>query len=86
MNRPIDLADRLLELAELELAMAKELYARAMAATDPAEHIRLSRAYIRSASAVRRTLKQRREIERDHLRTATARAAAEWPDGAGGIH
>ena len=87
MSDPLNLMDHLMELAERELAAGEALHARAMAAADTAEYVRLSRAYIRSASTVRRLLKRRHELEREHLRQAKAGAAAEWPDGrAGGVH
>src|SRR5258705_8925277 len=58
----------LAELSELGLALARDLQARALAATDIAEASELGLAFQRVSRSVRQTLALEAKLERDRLR------------------
>jgi hypothetical protein len=62
----------LAELAELSLALARDLQSRALAATDDAVACELSLAFHRVARSLRQTLALRGKLERDAQRGAAA--------------
>ena len=94
MSSAPDIADRdqqmLAELAELDLALARHVQARALASEDAAEVADLSRAYQRISRCVRQTLALKAKLKREaeqHARWLDARdmrphAPAPTPDPA----
>jgi hypothetical protein len=94
MSHGADIVDRdqqmLGELAELDLALARHVQARALATEDPAQVAELSRAYQRISRCVRQTLALKAKLKRDaeqHARWLEARdvqppAPAPVPDPA----
>ena len=80
MSASPDIVDRdqqmLGELAELDLALARHVQARALATEDPAQVADLSRAYQRISRCVRQTLALKAKLKRDaeqHARWLEAR-------------
>jgi len=86
MSPDTDIVDRdqqiLGELAELDMALARHVHARALATDDPAQVADLSRAYQRISRSVRQTLALKAKLKREadqHARWLAARSHASAP-------
>jgi len=86
MSPDTDIVDRdqqiLGELAELDLALARHVHARALATDDPVQIADLSRAYQRMSRSVRQTLALKAKLKREaeqHARWLAARSPARAP-------
>jgi len=76
-------AQGLAELAQLDLAMARDFARRAQAAADTDEANRLGRSYQRAARSYRQTLALKARLKRDLAAAAQAQAATPRPKPGG---